>query len=221
MPWVTIPKLLLLCKNPLPHSAPHAAPAPPRTVISVFDSLDEPFTPVPVCLPDPDKIDTSVVRKPGIRPCPPLLPRPHWFVLPTRCARAAPRPRALRHRIYPVAVPLVHRIPEQSRTSSPSSSSALGTAFYILVLGIVLGAAGMRGHAAARLGQPPAHQPLQDDVIDFINVECLRHVLPAALTDDDMPLEEDTPAVSSFVCFFSISALYPHVFALSCLSASY
>jgi hypothetical protein len=46
-------------------------------------------------------------------------------------------------------------------------------------------------------------------------------VLPAALTDDDAPLEEDTLAVSSFVCFFSISALYPHVFALSCLSASY
>jgi hypothetical protein len=121
----------------------------------------------------------------------------------------------------PVAVPLVHRIPEQSRTSSPLSSSALGTAFYILALGIVLGAAGMRGRAATRSDQPPAHQPLQDSVVDFINVEYLCHVLPAALTDDDAPLEEDTPAVSYFVCFFSISALYPHVISLSCLSASY
>jgi hypothetical protein len=58
-----------------------------------------------------------------------------------------------------VAIPLVHHIPEQSRTSSPSSSSALGTAFYILALGIVLGAAGMRGRAAARSDQPPPHQP--------------------------------------------------------------
>jgi hypothetical protein len=175
-----------------PRAAP--APAPPRAAISFFDSLDEPFSPVPVCHPDPDEIDTSVVRKPGICPRPPLLPRPHSFVLPP--AVHEPQPvRAPYAAVYtPVAVPLVHPIPEQGRTSSPSSSSALGTAFYILALGIVLGAAYMRGRAAARSDQPPAHQPPQDDLVDFINAERLRQVLPAALTDDDASLEEDAPA---------------------------
>jgi hypothetical protein len=64
----------------------------------------------------------------------------------------------------------------------------------------------MCGRAAARSDQPPAHQPLQDDD-DFINVESLRQVLPAALTDDDAPLEEDAPA--------DISASQMDVFGLS------